>query len=187
MNTSLEDTPKGQLHYPPTERITKTCLFKARSEFRSSKRIKRLPCHSSGKLPKRLEVTAKLDKAPASQESIKCALELASQDPDLIGDFSRKYTLPAAISDHCDLKTITPSTLASLVLGFFKDSVGSYEIIDCRYPYEYEGGHVTGALNMYTRTQVQEALLKDVTLLGSKEKHILVFHCEFSAQRGPNM
>lgn len=85
------------------------------------------------------------------------------------------------------MKTITPSTLASLVLGFFKNSVDSYEIIDCRYSYEYEGGHVTGALNMYTKTQVQEALLKDVTLLGYKEKHILVFHYEFSAQRGPNM
>ena len=26
-----------------------------------------------------------------------------------------------------------------------KEDVGCFEIIDCRYPYEYEGGHIKGA------------------------------------------
>ena len=32
--------------------------------------------------------------------------------------------------------------LAELMTGGFSDVVDHYEILDCRYPYEYEGGHV---------------------------------------------
>ena len=32
--------------------------------------------------------------------------------------------------------------LADLMTGGFRDVVDHFEVIDCRYPYEYEGGHV---------------------------------------------
>lgn len=32
--------------------------------------------------------------------------------------------------------------LAELMTGGFSDVVDHYEVVDCRYPYEYEGGHV---------------------------------------------
>lgn len=32
--------------------------------------------------------------------------------------------------------------MASLLLGQYSTMVGGYLIIDCRYPYEYLGGHV---------------------------------------------
>lgn len=32
--------------------------------------------------------------------------------------------------------------VSKLLRGDYDDVIGSYQIIDCRYPYEYEGGHV---------------------------------------------
>lgn len=32
--------------------------------------------------------------------------------------------------------------LADVLRGDYDDVIGTYRIIDCRYPYEYEGGHV---------------------------------------------
>lgn len=63
-----------------------------------------------------------------------------------------------------------------------------------RYPYEYEGGHIRGAINIFTKEQ----LLQDYTenKLGTKssktdivcgKRNVLIFHCEFSSERGPSL
>lgn len=62
------------------------------------------------------------------------------------------------------------------------------QVIDCRYPYEFEGGHIVGAQNLYTEDQVNERLLapsSTINIKSSPTKSIIVFHCEFSLQRGP--
>ncbi len=41
-----------------------------------------------------------------------------------------------------------------------EDVSPQYIIIDCRYPYEYAGGHIQGALNLYTKEQVIDFLRK---------------------------
>lgn len=125
-----------------------------------------------------------------SGESIKFALQRSLNEPDLIGDFSKTFCLPLIPGRHQDLKSITPTTLAMLMKGCFTDNVSSFKVIDCRYPYEYEGGHIAGAINIYTKEQCLELLNKEnVPLSGSDDqrRHILVFHCEFSSERGPNL
>lgn len=63
-----------------------------------------------------------------------------------------------------------------------------------RYPYEYEGGHIRDAINIFTKEQ----LLKDYNegKLGKKspktehnteKRNVLIFHCEFSSERGPSL
>lgn len=59
-------------------------------------------------------------------------LFVATQIPDLIGDFSKPFILPLMEGRHQDLKTISADTLASLLNGDFSGQVESYEIIDCR-------------------------------------------------------
>lgn len=59
-------------------------------------------------------------------------------------------------------------------------------IVDCRYPYEYEGGHIRGAINVYNPHQLPRAFFFQV----NKEKALrtlIVMHCEFSSQRAPDM
>lgn len=118
--------------------------------------------------------------------SVISALARSSNEPDLIGDFSKPFSLPMTHGKHQDLKSISSDTLADLMTGKYDGSIDSYQVIDCRYPYEYEGGHIRGAANMYTREQLTAALISR-TAAPSSRRHVLVFHCEFSLERGPNL
>ena len=41
--------------------------------------------------------------------------------------------------------------VASLIRGEYEDSLCNFDIIDCRYPYEYEGGHIQVSILMFGR------------------------------------
>ncbi|XP_074042866.1 M-phase inducer phosphatase-like [Leptinotarsa decemlineata] len=123
-----------------------------------------------------------------NEKTMMCAVLMSSSEQDLIGDFSRNCSLPLVQGRHRDLKSISPQTMAQLIKGSFRDIIGSFKIIDCRYPYEFESGHITGAANLYTREQCMQ-LLNDshITTEHSTKRDILLFHCEFSSERGPNL
>ncbi|KAM3924126.1 M-phase inducer phosphatase 3 [Leptodactylus fuscus] len=106
----------------------------------------------------------------------------------LIGDFSKVYALPTVTGRHQDLRYITTETMAALIHGEFNSLVEKFYILDCRYPYEYEGGHIQGALNLHRPEDVLDYFLKCPLVPSVAEKRIiLVFHCEFSSERGPKM
>lgn len=93
---------------------------------------------------------------------------------------------------HRDLKSISAQTMAKLLRGGFEDSVASFKVIDCRYPYEFEGGHIRGAQNLYTQEQIITELVNTKTespkvVPDGKMHNIIVFHCEFSSERGPKL
>jgi len=119
------------------------------------------------------------------------ALSRSSEDTDLIGDFTKKFCLPFIDGRHKDLRSISVDTMRSLLMGEFDDYVSSYKIIDCRYPYEYEGGHIQGAINLYTQDQIIEELVNkkapEVPNVDGENRNILIFHCEFSSERGPKL
>jgi M-phase inducer tyrosine phosphatase len=78
--------------------------------------------------------------------------------------------------------------------GAFKSQIASYRVIDCRFDYEYNGGHVPGAININTTMQLEEYFLgataeKPAPSVSGEggPKHILIFHCEFSAKRAPTL
>ncbi|XP_029155031.1 M-phase inducer phosphatase-like isoform X2 [Nylanderia fulva] len=125
--------------------------------------------------------------------NIKWAVHRSVTDTDLIGDFSKPCILPVTMGSHQDLKSITSDTLAALLRGEFADRIRSYRIIDCRYPYEYEGGHIAGALNLYDQGLITQILFEPITSTVPKiqadveKRDILIFHCEFSWERGPNL
>ncbi|EEB16366.1 M-phase inducer phosphatase, putative [Pediculus humanus corporis] len=134
-------------------------------------------------------------------ETAASSLALTLHKSDLIADFSRPYALPFVSGRHEDLKSITSETLASLINGEFNAKVNSFKIIDCRYPYEYDGGHIIGSINLYTKEQVEEEFFDNKGPLDAadpssssssdendglnEKRNILIFHCEFSLERGP--
>ncbi len=76
--------------------------------------------------------------------------------------------------------------MIELVDGKFNDKITSFIIIDCRYTYEYEGGHIPGAKNLPCPLQVEKYFFEQQPKeLGSKV--VVVFHCEYSVQRAPRM
>lgn len=113
-------------------------------------------------------------------------------DPDLIGDFSKQFCLPMENGDHADLKSISVHTMAKLLNGDFAETVNSYQVIDCRYPYEYNGGHIQGAANLFTQDNILKNLMSSKTetatvLPEEPKRNIIIFHCEFSSERGPKL
>ncbi|VDI02272.1 Hypothetical predicted protein [Mytilus galloprovincialis] len=107
-----------------------------------------------------------------------------SGDNDMIGDGSRRYALPTMTGTNPDLKTISHDTMSSVINGSYDEVLSSYRIIDCRYPYEYEGGHIKNAENIYAENGIIQFLEDncDVT-----KRQVLIFHCEFSSERGPKL
>ncbi|CUA75639.1 hypothetical protein RSOLAG22IIIB_11884 [Rhizoctonia solani] len=88
------------------------------------------------------------------------------------------------------LMRINCDTLDDLLAGKYNSQINSYTVIDCRFDYEYEGGHVPGAINLNTTQAIEEHLLGNNKPAPSRsgdgnKKDVLVFHCEFSAKRAP--
>ncbi|XP_045681105.1 M-phase inducer phosphatase 3 isoform X2 [Phyllostomus hastatus] len=121
------------------------------------------------------------------QEEVKMLGEDSNQGY-LTGDFSKVCALPTVSGRHHDLKYINPETVAALLLGKFQSLIEKFYIIDCRYPYEYLGGHIQGALNLYSQEELYNFFLKiPIVPLDAQKRIIVVFHCEFSSERGPRM
>lgn len=77
--------------------------------------------------------------------------------------------------------------IVSVLTGKFASFIKECVIIDCRYPYEYEGGHIKGAVNLHMEEDVEDFLLKNPIPPSKNKRVIIVFHCEFSSERGPRM
>ena len=56
-------------------------------------------------------------------------------------------------------------------------------VIDCRFEYEYDGGHIEGAVNHNDK----ELLASQLFQTPMPGRTLLVFHCEYSAHRAPLM
>lgn len=173
------------------KRSRKSNSFRLDATPSSASRCSSTLTHSQVTLQRSLSETRRSQ--TETHTNIKWAIHRSVTDNDLIGDFSKPCILPLTNGIHADLKTITSNTLAALLRGEFEDRVNSYTIVDCRYPYEYEAGHIEGAVNIYNMDLIQQImfdhLTKTVPLIGhdTEKRNILVFHCEFSWERGPNL
>ncbi|KAL7283074.1 hypothetical protein ACG7TL_002498 [Trametes sanguinea] len=90
------------------------------------------------------------------------------------------------------LMRINCQTLNDLLDGKYNSRLEKFHVIDCRFDYEYLGGHIPGAININTTAGVEEFLLgmsaqkpMPSTSSDPNKKTILVFHCEFSVKRAP--
>uniref|UniRef100_A0A8C6ZY64 M-phase inducer phosphatase n=1 Tax=Nothoprocta perdicaria TaxID=30464 RepID=A0A8C6ZY64_NOTPE len=126
---------------------------------------------------------------PLRRQSSSAEIEsiLDSDQRDLIGDFSKGYLFHTVDGKHQDLKYIDSEMIVSVLTGKFASFIKECVIIDCRYPYEYEGGHIKGAVNLHMEEDVEDYLLKKPILPSENKRVIIVFHCEFSSERGPRM
>ncbi|XP_046554239.1 M-phase inducer phosphatase-like [Haliotis rubra] len=117
---------------------------------------------------------------------MKSAVDKMEAEGDLIGDGSQVHRFPTIQGRHKDLKSVSPQTVSRLLAGKYDDVISGYQIIDCRYPYEYEGGHVKGANNLHNEALISD-LVNSLRGTDSNQRNILIFHCEFSSERGPKL
>jgi len=84
-----------------------------------------------------------------------------------------------------ELNCICSETVALLVTGAYSHFYDKVLIIDCRFEYEFNGGHIVGAVNFPREEDLAKFLIDEVHHQGYGENICLVFHCEFSSHRGP--
>ncbi|KAK2007269.1 rhodanese-like domain-containing protein [Colletotrichum eremochloae] len=88
------------------------------------------------------------------------------------------------VDDPTDtIPRITRETMVDLLDGKYSDKFDQKMIIDCRFEYEYEGGHIDGAVNYNSKDLLASQLFKHPM----QGRTILIFHCEYSAHRAPMM
>ncbi|KAI1103927.1 hypothetical protein F4804DRAFT_213286 [Jackrogersella minutella] len=98
-----------------------------------------------------------------------------SQDPML------PHFYPDGEGDN--IPRISKSTFLDVMDGKFNDYYTQKMIIDCRFEYEYEGGHIMTAVNHNDK----ELLARQLFQSPMDGKTLLIFHCEYSACRAPMM
>lgn len=72
-----------------------------------------------------------------------------------------------------------------VLAGEFSDRLASFELIDCRFPYEYRGGSLRGSRSLVDPASVEEAFMAQPS--PDCTRVALIFFCEFSANRAPKM
>jgi hypothetical protein len=98
--------------------------------------------------------------------------------------------LPLETPNTVVSQTISSETLIDALEGKYSHLYDSIRIIDCRFPFEYNGGHIRGSENLYTWEQISAALFstndESIQSHTTKSRQLVVLHCEFSQQRGPS-
>ena len=107
--------------------------------------------------------------------------DAAARDRDGLNPLTLPHFVPEDRPDS--LPRITKETLVEVLDGRYAESFDESIVVDCRFEYEYEGGHIDGALN-HNDKELLAARLFERT---DPAKTLLVFHCEYSAHRAPIM
>lgn len=82
------------------------------------------------------------------------------------------------------LPRITPETMVKVLEGHYAAEISDLAVIDCRFEYEYQGGHIQGAVNFNDKDSLKKELFANGT---SAIPRTVIFHCEYSAHRAPRM
>jgi hypothetical protein len=80
------------------------------------------------------------------------------------------------------LPRITSDTLVDVLNGVYNDRYDDKMIIDCRFEYEFKGGHIQDAFNYCDKDTLAEVLFDKPAA-----NKLIILHCEYSAHRAPLM
>ncbi|SMQ51492.1 unnamed protein product [Zymoseptoria tritici ST99CH_3D7] len=98
-------------------------------------------------------------------------------------DQPSKYRLPHFIpeGEPEGLPRITQETMVEVLESKFSSQYDRVLVIDCRFEYEYSGGHIENAVNFNDKQQLAHELFST----GVPANTCLIFHCEYSVHRAP--
>eukprot|EP01156_Anaeramoeba_ignava_P015047 Anaeramoba_ignava/a611369_29.p1 GENE.a611369_29~~a611369_29.p1 ORF type:complete len:496 (-),score=135.09 a611369_29:157-1644(-) len=97
--------------------------------------------------------------------------------------YQEPLILPTFRDNNHDFPAISHKTLSDLLLGKIPHKFDYVLIIDCRYTYEYDGGHIVSAHNWNDPIEILDNLFCKRTYPNS----CVILHCEFSQARAPKL
>ncbi|KAF2101603.1 mitotic inducer phosphatase cdc25 [Rhizodiscina lignyota] len=77
---------------------------------------------------------------------------------------------------------ITQETMLQVLDGQYNSHFDNIKVVDCRFEYEFNGGHINGAVNHNDKEGLAQALFQQ-----GPSRTLLLLHCEFSVHRAPLM
>lgn len=86
------------------------------------------------------------------------------------------------MSERGDFVTISPQFLNKWISGDVTMPYDQLVIIDARFDYEFQGGHISGAINVNNSKMMMHIFKRF-----EGKNAAFVFHCEFSHDRAPNL
>lgn len=84
------------------------------------------------------------------------------------------------------LPRISTETMVNVLNGQFDHLYDQRVVVDCRFEYEYTGGHIEDAVNYCEKELLRERLFSS-DMPGGTTNTLLILHCEYSAHRAPLM
>ncbi|OMJ13121.1 M-phase inducer phosphatase [Smittium culicis] len=123
----------------------------------------------------------------AKSQSTSSALD--NKNPFLLNSYSTfdsniDSSIPSFSISNDPIKRIEPSTMSSLIDGKFDHLFDQLVVVDCRFPYEFKGGHINTASNSPSIESLEKQFLSNPP---SDKRVVIVFHCEYSIKRAPSM
>ncbi|KAF2876800.1 hypothetical protein BDV95DRAFT_602760 [Massariosphaeria phaeospora] len=122
-------------------------------------------------------MNAKQDKDNYTPSGLQSVMDIDDTAPLKLPHFS----LP---NEPDSLPRITDTTLIGVLNGDYDHVYDRKVVIDCRFEYEYDGGHISGAVNFCDKEGLAERLFNTTS---SSPNTLLILHCEYSAHRAPLM
>ena len=110
----------------------------------------------------------------------------AGLDPIKDIDDTPQLQLPHFRSEGETVPRINKDTMIDVLDGKYSQRYERSVIIDCRFEYEYEGGHIAGAINFNNKEDLASNLFEGDAMT-KPDKTLLILHCEYSAHRAPIM
>ncbi|KAI6213399.1 M-phase inducer phosphatase [Aphelenchoides besseyi] len=150
---------------------------KRRSEFLREKR------NSSHGIPAGAQPIRRIQSTGVLESSFNSSLS-----PEVVEHYSLRTVDKPQIEDTA-FRSIDGNTLAALVNSLtIEQFEEKFVLVDCRYPFEYDGGHVKNSINVFDPELIVSMFYptsKD--LFDQMKTKIPIFYCEFSQKRGPQM
>ena len=120
---------------------------------------------------------------PQDVREAKAGLEPYALDSIMDIDDAQKMQLPHEYKDQEFIPRITKNTMVDVLDGKYGQCYERSLIVDCRFEYEYEGGHIDGAVNYNNKDEIAKRLFEDPSMGNT----LLIFHCEYSVHRAPEV
>uniref|UniRef100_A0A915CY39 protein-tyrosine-phosphatase n=1 Tax=Ditylenchus dipsaci TaxID=166011 RepID=A0A915CY39_9BILA len=116
------------------------------------------------------------------------AMEISFSSPKLLEHYSLKLVEKPQIV-HKAFQSISGETLCQLMTSMSEEQfLQKFILIDCRYPFEFNGGHIKGSINLHDTAKLQDVFFPvNQSKFEAVRSRIPIFYCEFSQKRGPNM
>lgn len=129
----------------------------------------------------RLEKTTKIE----SPTHRKVPVMLSEKGFDIAQCEKWVHLIPSEPGKSDSIRRISGETLIKAINGEI-EGIKTVKIVDCRFPFEFQGGHINNASNVNSFEELDSMFIstppKDIQ--GSLA---IVFHCEFSSHRAPAM